>query len=37
MIPLSMHEAIPGHHLQASFIIKNKEFPEFRKFMEDRK
>jgi len=36
MVSLSMHEANPGHHLQASFSLEEESFPTFRKVMEDR-
>jgi len=35
MVSLSLHEANPGHHLQADYIIQ-RSWPEFRKVMEDR-
>jgi len=36
MISLALHESIPGHHLQGSYMLEKKEWPLFRKFMEDR-
>ena len=31
MEPLTMHEAVPGHHLQLSLALELDEMPEFRK------
>ena len=36
MISLTLHETIPGHHLQGSYMLEKKEWPMFRKVMEDR-
>ena len=35
MVSLSLHEALPGHHLQGDYIQRD-DWPEFRKVMEDR-
>nr|XP_042906849.1 uncharacterized protein LOC107456618 isoform X2 [Parasteatoda tepidariorum] len=37
MMSLALHEALPGHHLQQCFNFSVKNFPEFRKYVEDRK
>ena len=36
LISLALHEANPGHHLQASYLLSQQGLPEFRKSMEDR-
>lgn len=36
VVTLSLHEANPGHHLQASFSLLQKDLPKFRTSMEDR-
>lgn len=35
MVSLSLHEAMPGHHLQGDYIQRD-DWPEYRKVMEDR-
>ena len=37
MMTLSLHEANPGHHLQACYMAAQKGVPSFRQNMEDRK
>ena len=37
MMTLALHEANPGHHLQAEFVFAQDELPPFRQNMEDRK
>ncbi|XP_076321633.1 uncharacterized protein LOC143231037 isoform X2 [Tachypleus tridentatus] len=37
MMSVSLHEGEPGHHLQESFTITQKDIPAFRRFIEDRK
>ncbi|KAF8770333.1 uncharacterized protein LOC129988158 [Argiope bruennichi] len=37
MVSLALHEALPGHHLQASYLMECKDLAEFRKYIEDRK
>jgi uncharacterized protein (DUF885 family) len=32
MVPLTLHESVPGHHLQLSLSQEMEEAPEFRKF-----
>jgi uncharacterized protein (DUF885 family) len=34
---LALHEAIPGHHTQASIQAENPILPEFRRYCEDRR
>ena len=34
---LALHEAIPGHHTQASIQGENEGLPEFRRYCEDRR
>jgi len=36
MVSLTLHETVPGHHLQSSYMIERKDWPSFRKSMEDR-
>eukprot|EP00494_Astrolonche_serrata_P024343 UN24601 len=36
-IALTLHEAIPGHHMHCSLLMENTKFPKFRKFVEDRR
>ena len=33
---LTLHESLPGHHLQGSYTLEQKDWPLFRKVMEDR-
>lgn len=37
MCALTLHEAIPGHHMQGSLAIGNKSLPDFLRFIEDRR
>jgi len=37
VMTLALHEAIPGHHLQANFVLENDRFPDFRRHTEDRR
>ncbi|CAG0913987.1 unnamed protein product [Notodromas monacha] len=37
MISLALHEANPGHHLQACFLLSKPTMPAFRQYVEDRK
>ncbi|KAL8609309.1 hypothetical protein ACOMHN_060037 [Nucella lapillus] len=34
---LSLHEAIPGHHLQAVYALNEKSLPDFRRYSDDGK
>ena len=36
MVSLSLHEAIPGHHLAYSYSLEQEGWPLFRKVVEDR-
>jgi uncharacterized protein (DUF885 family) len=36
MVSLTLHETNPGHHLQGSYMLEQKDWPLFRKVMEDR-
>ncbi|GFR09269.1 uncharacterized protein TNCT_264001 [Trichonephila clavata] len=37
MVSLALHEAVPGHHLQAAYLMGMDNIAEFRKYVEDRK
>lgn len=37
MMTLALHEALPGHHLQNSFMIELPGVPRFRQVIEDRR
>ncbi|XP_035217073.1 uncharacterized protein LOC118190472 [Stegodyphus dumicola] len=37
MMTLALHEALPGHHLQASYMMEQRGLPDFRRYIEDRK
>jgi uncharacterized protein (DUF885 family) len=37
VVSLSLHEALPGHHLQLSLAIESASSPDFRRFLQDNK
>lgn len=37
VMSLALHEAMPGHHLQCSFMIESENMPDFRRIVEDRR
>lgn len=37
VMTLALHETMPGHHLQASYLIESENIPKFRQFLEDRR
>ena len=36
MVSLTLHESLPGHHLQGTYMQVQEGWPMFRKVMEDR-